>query len=120
MLGDLDKVAAVDTVQPNFADRGIVADIFLQDNPAMVIDGEVIEHLLAFAALQKDFDLAAVFGVLDIVKTQAPQSAVIVKGGGRDEIIIVGVTLARIPSAVFDPLQTEDVFSKGLCVKLGP
>ena len=46
-------------VLPDLADMGVVADILLHEDLAVLGDGHVVEHLLPFGAVEQHLDGAA-------------------------------------------------------------
>src|SRR5262249_22097583 len=66
----------------------------------------VVEHLVAFVALEQDRDRSALLRLFDVVEAEAPEPAVVRQAGGRDEVEVV--LLSRVPRAVLDALEPED------------
>src|SRR5581483_6997658 len=112
VLGYLDELAGIALIEPDFRYPRVVPWIFVHDDAPEGIDGHVVEHAMAFVAVEQDFYGAAFFRILrHVVEAQAPEPAVGADIGRGHEVSVVAVlvVLARVPGAVFRAAETGDV-----------
>ena len=116
VLGDLGEFVGADVVGPDLGDTVVSAWIFLEDDVAVGSDGEVVEHHLAFTAIEQHFDGATGFRIGGIGELQGPEAAGGGSGGGGGEVEGLAI---EAPGTVFRPQEVGDAGSFAVGVEGG-
>src|SRR5262245_46933217 len=103
MLCKLGEHVGRGVIFPYLAKMGVVADVFTEDHFPVWVDGDVIEHLLAFATIKQHPDCPALSWIRGIVEVDGPQSAGVIECVRGDEIETIRIL--RIPRSVFRPQE---------------
>ena len=69
VVSNLHELVGVDKVLPNLAEAGHVPGIFLKENVTALIDGDVVEHVAIFGAIEYGVNRAAELGLADVKET---------------------------------------------------
>src|SRR5262245_14480680 len=120
-MGDFRQRSGINAVQPDSRNPRMVARVFLKKQPAMTVNSDIVEHPPTrsgqFFTRQQNIDLPSCKWVIDVLEPESPQAAVHVhgetgtagNGAGRYKVKSVGMIGARIPRAIFGPLEAKDV-----------
>ena len=114
MLGQFHQGVGGGVVTPDLGEASIIPGIFLQQDRAVIGHGHVVEHHLAFAAVEQHLHGAAGFGVGGIGELQGPEAAGTGGGGGGDEVESFAVLA---PGTIFRPQPVGHTSSNALAVE---
>ena len=100
MLRQLHQRVGAGVVAPDLRQAGVAAGIFLQQDRAIIGNGHVVEHHLAFAAIEQHLHRATGLWIGEVGELQRPQTAGTGGRGGGHEIEALAVLA---PGAIFRP-----------------
>ena len=120
MLGDLRERVARDRVAPELPEARVVADVLLNQDPAVVVDGQVVQHLLPFGPVEQHVDRPPELRVDQVqrVEVESPEPAGAAEARGRDPVEVAWV--ARVPVAVLRPVEVGHARETSLGLDLRP
>ena len=103
VLGDDLERTGGDGVAPELADVRLAADVFLDEDGAAFVDGEVVHHLRPRGAIEQHGGGASGCGIRWVIEVQVPEAALAGERCGGNEIEVVRA--ARVPAGIFGAVE---------------